>query len=533
LVFTDPQLRQILPFDSIAEIMRYEVRSSYSGLLTYCLSEDVQPFVQLPADSAPKLARGYVWSPAGLLLGMVKYNTDGSVYNTYMYLRNGDGDIMGLVDKDGAVVATYAYDPCGRPLSTYTSASDGTGEKNPFRWGSMFYDAESGLYWGGPENGSRYYNPELGRWNGRDAGGDCTSPNLYTFNNCNPVNKVLWTADAGSVVTAVCGGTSGPVDTSTSMWSYFKEEWDRSDQRRGDAIGNAVKELGFMVSDLGNDLLYNTTFWITYAASLGAFTNGGIGYTGHLSGIEQAFDSGQMEFGLNWKYSQYVGENVANGVSFGLYDQGKASVQLANGSIGWDEWGDRMAVGGAFEIVARATMPAKANINVGATLRSAGASLRTGAAAIESGLSRLMGRIPARRGAVVNPASLLAKAERSALTQSVGDLRAAGLRDAHHVIQEAAVRSLPGYSSTAARGVRLRGPSTLRGSPHYNATQVQKLRGGGTYAAERRIGYRALRRAGDSEAEARQVIQEADAYFRSIGVDPSTPTHIPGNRIGG
>jgi hypothetical protein len=53
-------------------------------------------FVKLRTDTEPKLARGYVWSPAGLLLGVVKYNADGSVYNTYMYLRNGDGDITGL-----------------------------------------------------------------------------------------------------------------------------------------------------------------------------------------------------------------------------------------------------------------------------------------------------------------------------------------------------------------------------------------------------------------------------------------------------
>lgn len=92
------------------------------------------------------------------------------------------------------------------------------------------------------------------------------------------------------------------------------------------------------------------------------------------------------------------------------------------------------------------------------------------------------------------------------------------------------MRDLPGYSTTAARGVQLPGPSTARGTPHYAATQVQRELGGGTYAAERRIGYKALRRAGYSEAEARQAIQEADNYFFGIGVQPNTPTRIPGNR---
>lgn len=123
-----------------------------------------------------------------------------------------------------------------------------------------------------------------------------------------------------------------------------------------------------------------------------------------------------------------------------------------------------------------------------------------------------------------------AKDSVEAATQSVGDLRAAGLKDAHHVIQDAAVRDLPGYDTNLARGVQLSGPSTARGTPHYTATQVQRQSGGGTYAAERRIGYKALRRAGMSEADARQAIQEADGYFFSIGVRMDTPTRIPGNR---
>ena len=112
----------------------------------------------------------------------------------------------------------------------------------------------------------------------------------------------------------------------------------------------------------------------------------------------------------------------------------------------------------------------------------------------------------------------------------VGELRSAGLKDAHHVIQDAAVRELPGYSTQNAPGVQLTGPSTAPGPPHYDATQVQRQAGGGTYGAERRIGYKSLRRAGYSEGNARQIITEADAYFENIGVTRSTPTRIPGNR---
>jgi RHS repeat-associated protein len=118
----------------------------------------------------------------------------------------------------------------------------------------------------------------------------------------------------------------------------------------------------------------------------------------------------------------------------------------------------------------------------------------------------------------------------SARAGTYGELRALAIRDGHHVIQDAAVRDLPGYSRARAPAVELPGPSTRSNTPHWAATVVQRQRGGGTFAAERRIGYKALRRAGMSAEEARIEIYRADAYFRSIGVQPSTPTRIPGNR---
>src|SRR5688572_25877158 len=60
-----------------------------------------------------------------------------------------------------------------------------------------------------------------------------------------------------------------------------------------------------------------------------------------------------------------------------------------------------------------------------------------------------------------------------------------------------------------ARPTALQGPSTAQGTSHYNATQVQIQAGGGNYGAERRIGYKGLRRGGYDPMEGRQLIQEA------------------------
>lgn len=60
---------------------------------------------------------------------------------------------------------------------------------------------------------------------------------------------------------------------------------------------------------------------------------------------------------------------------------------------------------------------------------------------------------------------MLVSALRTAVMRSVGDFREAGLKDAHHVIQDAAVRDLPGYRTNAAPGIQLPGPSTARSTP--------------------------------------------------------------------
>lgn len=96
--------------------------------------------------------------------------------------------------------------------------------------------------------------------------------------------------------------------------------------------------------------------------------------------------------------------------------------------------------------------------------------------------------------------------------------------DSHHIIQNASAIQIPGYSRRKAPAVQLVGKSTTIGSEHYIATQVQRQAGGGTYAAERRIGYKALRRAGISEEESKCLfLMHVDPHFNNLGV--SSPPH--------
>ncbi|MFJ2366574.1 RHS repeat-associated core domain-containing protein [Pseudomonas sp. NPDC087697] len=113
---------------------------------------------------------------------------------------------------------------------------------------------------------------------------------------------------------------------------------------------------------------------------------------------------------------------------------------------------------------------------------------------------------------------------------SYKELTDAKAKDAHHIIQDAAVRDLPGYDRKAAPAVQLPGPSTQKGTPHYEATQAQRRAGGGSYRLERKIGYRALRKAGIKKDDAKALIRNADEHFKAIDVQSETPTRIPGNR---
>lgn len=130
------------------------------------------------------------------------------------------------------------------------------------------------------------------------------------------------------------------------------------------------------------------------------------------------------------------------------------------------------------------------------------------------------------------PASAGRLATKGKVSPTVGELRGAGNKDAHHVIQDAAVRDVPGYRSADAPGVTLPGPSTRAGSPHYAATQAQRSAGvGGTYGAERQVACMALAAAGCSRAQIQGALSRADAYFMGrLGLRLDSPLRFPGNR---
>ena len=139
----------------------------------------------------------------------------------YYYVKNGQGDIVGIVDSSGETVVTYSYDSWGNPVNVEGNTS--LAAANPFRYRGYYYDTESGLYY----LNSRYYSPETGRFINADdtsmlvdsfeAAAD--GRNLYAYCNNNPVTYKDSTGEAIdsildviSLATSVFSVISNPTD---------------------------------------------------------------------------------------------------------------------------------------------------------------------------------------------------------------------------------------------------------------------------------------------------------------------------------
>ena len=81
---------------------------------------------------------------------------------------------------------TATTTPYGNSLNKNETVS------NPWQYASGYYDATTGLY----KFGTRYYDPQLGRWTQKDPK---PSANPYLYTNDDPINEVDPSGRAGCV----------------------------------------------------------------------------------------------------------------------------------------------------------------------------------------------------------------------------------------------------------------------------------------------------------------------------------------------
>jgi len=65
----------------------------------------------------------------------------------YYYIRNAQGDIIGLFDGAGTQVVSYSYDSWGKLISTTGTIASTVGAKNPYLYRGYRADSETGVYY--------------------------------------------------------------------------------------------------------------------------------------------------------------------------------------------------------------------------------------------------------------------------------------------------------------------------------------------------------------------------------------------------
>ena len=165
----------------------------------------------------------YHYDTNGQPVGMSYRNSTDyeGTYDSFLFVKNLQGDIIKVLDNEGELLVSYAYDAWGNPTSTtYSNSGASTAVVyNPFRYRGYYYDSEIGLYY----LNSRYYNPAACRFINADilvsTGAGVLGYNMFAYCNNNPVKNVdptgeslLLTIAIGIIVAgAITGGIIGGV----------------------------------------------------------------------------------------------------------------------------------------------------------------------------------------------------------------------------------------------------------------------------------------------------------------------------------
>jgi RHS repeat-associated protein len=182
------------------------------------------------------------------------YDENGNLYgfqkgtSTYYYLRNGQNDIIGILDSSGTQVVSYTYDAWGNQQPISGSLAATIGVENPFRYRGYYFDTETGLYY----LNSRYYDSVTGRFINADslvtASTTLLGSNMYAYCENNPTSRRdstgRWWIFASAVVGLVVAGA-------VKIVSNVIEKKNWNDGLLGAMAGGAVFG-GVMASSFGN-----------------------------------------------------------------------------------------------------------------------------------------------------------------------------------------------------------------------------------------------------------------------------------------
>ena len=160
----------------------------------------------------------YVYDTTGAPIGMRYLASGSTAWQTYIYAKNLQGDIVGVYNSSGTKLVSYTYDAWGNCAVSYVNGGGFTAAaNNPFRYRGYYFDADLGLYY----VSSRYYDPEIGRWINADSQlnqkDGILGFNMFAYCHNNPImysdptghSITLACIIIGAVIGAVAGGYAG------------------------------------------------------------------------------------------------------------------------------------------------------------------------------------------------------------------------------------------------------------------------------------------------------------------------------------
>ena len=223
----------------------------------------------------------FSYDAAGLV-SMVEYEKPNET-TQYYYLRNGQGDIVKLIDSSGAAKVEYTYDSWGKPLSCIGTLATSLGVLNPFRYRGYVYDEETGFYY----LKSRYYDPETCRFISADVylstGQGVLGHNCYAYcmnapvSGYDPDGKSMTAILVGIAVAGIIGGCFSVASGGNFITGFYSGAFAAGTVFLGVSLAGA-----FCTTVLG---------FAAFTALSGAFAEY-CGYWIDITGNQKEYDSG-------------------------------------------------------------------------------------------------------------------------------------------------------------------------------------------------------------------------------------------------
>ncbi len=290
----------------------------------------------------------YLYDNSGIFA--VKYQN-----STYFYRKDVQGNVISLLDENGAVVVKYIYDAWGNHAVLDGAGNDITdddlhiGNLNPFRYRGYFYDPETELYY----LQTRYYDPETGRFITIDAieyldPETINGLNLYAYCGDNPVmgydpdgtwdwgkfwkNAFGFMIGLALVVVAVLGAISIVASGGSLLPIFVGAIVGAAGNFMGQGISNVIKGKGFF-----DDINY---FSLALGGITGAAFATGVGGLLGAVAIGGASSAGLSAFeNKSWNnilFDCAIG-GIAGGVGHGL-SRFVGKVVYKNGDLGFSDF---------------------------------------------------------------------------------------------------------------------------------------------------------------------------------------------------